>query len=126
MPEIKCEFGHTQCIGTDAWVATLTLDQMRYASEALGEKIKAAAEAPKRNVWRVCRGGFCEANYREDDYEKAADHLLRIYKEWFMLEAADWIEKPCGYLNFERDLPHITPERISQTEYDTEWFTAKP
>ena len=126
MPEIKCEYGHTQSIGTDAWVATLTLDQMRYACEAMGEKIKAAEEAPKRTVWRVCRGGFCEANHREEDYEKAADHLLRIYKERFMSEAADWIEKPRGYLNFERDLPHITPERVSQPEYDTEWFPAKP
>ena len=54
-----------------------------------------------------------------------SDHLLQIYKERFMSEAADWIEKPRGYLNFERDLPHITPESVSQIEYDTEWFPAK-
>lgn len=113
-------------VGTDQWVSTLTIDQMRYACETMGKKIKAIEDAPKRTVWRVCRGGLCEANYREDDYEKAADHLLRIYKERFMSEAADWIEKPRGYLNFERDLPHITPERVSQPEYDTEWFPAKP
>lgn len=123
MPEIKCQHGCSMSGGTDQWVATLTIDQMRYACETMDEKIKAAKEAPKRTVWR---GGFCEANYREDNYEKAADHLLQIYKERFMSEAADWIEKPRGYLNFERDLPHIKPESVSQPEYDTEWFPAKP
>ena len=126
MPEIKCHHGCSMSVGTDQWVATLTIDQMRYACEAMGEKIKAIEDSPKRTVWRVCRGGYCEANYREEDYEKAAEHLLRIYKERFMSEAADWLEKPRGYLNFERDLPHITPERVSQPEYDTEWFPAKP
>lgn len=32
------------------------------------------------------------------------------------------IKCPHGCLNFERDLPHITPEHVSQIEYDTEWF----
>lgn len=126
MPEIKCQHGCSLSMGTDQWVATLTIDQMRYAKEQMDKKIKAAEEAPKRTVWRVCRGGLCEANYREEDYEKAADHLIRIYKERFISEAADWLEKPRGYLNFERDLPHITPELVSQFEYDTEWFPAKP
>ena len=125
MPEIKCHHGCSMSVGTDEWVSTLTIDQIRYAKEQMDKKIKAAEEAPKRTVWRVCRGGLCEANYREDEYEKAADHLLQIYKERFMSEAADWIEKPRGYLNFERDLPHITPESVSQIEYDTEWFPAK-
>ena len=126
MPEIKCHHGCSMSVGTDEWVSTLTIDQIRYAKEQMDKKIKAAEEAPKRTVWRVCRGSLCEANYREDEYEKAADHLLQIYKERFMSEAADWIEKPRGYLNFERDLPHITPERVSQFEYETEWFPAKP
>ena len=126
MPEIKCHHGCSMSVGTDEWVSTLTIDQIRYAKEQMDKKIKAAEEAPKRTVWRVCRGGLCEANYREDEYEKAADHLLQIYKERFMSEAADWIEKPRGYLNFERELPHITPERVSQFEYNTEWFPAKP
>ena len=126
MPEIKCHHGCSMSVGTDEWVSTLTIDQIRYAKEQMDKKIKAAEEAPKRTVWRVCRGSLCEANYREDEYEKAADHLLQIYKERFMSEAAHWIEKPRGYLNFERELPHITPERVSQFEYNTEWFPAKP
>ena len=126
MPEIKCHHGCSMSVGTDEWVSTLTIDQIRYAKEQMDKKIKAAEEAPKRTVWRVCRGGLCEANSREDEYEKAADHLLQIFKERLKSDAADWIEKPRGYLNFERDLPHITPERVSQFEYETEWFPAKP
>ncbi|NWC09304.1 hypothetical protein HX776_10805 [Pseudomonas agarici] len=126
MPEIKCEFGHKQSIGTDAWVATLTLDQMRYARDQIAEKIKAAEAQPKRTVWRVSNGTFCEGSYREEEFEKAADHLLRIYKAKFMDEAPCWIEKPCGYLTFERQLPSLSPELVTQHEYDTEWFPAKP
>ncbi|WP_350404540.1 hypothetical protein ABCR88_11080 [Pseudomonas sp. W17] len=126
MPEIKCEYGHTQSIGTDAWVATLTLDQMRYARDQMAEKIKAAEAQPKRTVWRVSNGTICEGNYREEDFEKAVDHLLRIYKGEFMKAAPDWIEKPFGYLVFERQLPSLTPELVTQFEYDTEWFPAKP
>lgn len=126
MPEIKCHHGCSMSIGTDDWVKALTLDQMRYARDQMAEKIKAAEAQPKRTVWRVCHGGSCVANYQEDQYEKAADHLLQIYKERFMSEASDWVKKPWGYLNFERELPHITPELVTQLEYDTEWFPAKP
>lgn len=120
MPEINCHHGCSMSISTDLWIASLTIDQLRYTCKAMGQKIIVVEVAPKCTVWRVCRGGFCE-----EDYEKAAEHLLRIYKERFMSEAADWIDKPRGYLNFERDLTHITPERVSQLEYDTEWFPAK-
>ncbi|MCT8954574.1 hypothetical protein MN546_19215 [Pseudomonas lundensis] len=125
MPVIKCHHGCSLHVSTPEWVATLTIDQLRYAREAMDAKIKAVEESQKRTVWRVCRGGACEANYREDDFEKAADHLLRIFKSRFMREADDWIEKPYGYLYFERNLPRITPELVSQIEYDTEWFPAK-
>ncbi|WP_350403434.1 hypothetical protein ABCR88_21035 [Pseudomonas sp. W17] len=126
MPEIKCEYGHTQSIGTDAWVATLTLDQMRYARDQMAEKIKAAEAQPKRTVWRASNGTICEGNYREEDFEKAVDHLLRIYKGEFMKAAPDWIKKPFGYLVFERQLPSLAPELVTQFEYDTEWFPAEP
>ena len=126
MPEIKCEYGHTQSIGTDAWVATLTLDQMRNARDKMAEKIKAAEAQPKRTVWRVSNGTFCDGNYREEHFEQAVDHLLRIYKDEFMKVAPDWVEKPFGYLVFEQQLASITPELVTQLEYDTEWFPAKP
>ncbi|MCJ8207673.1 hypothetical protein [Pseudomonas sp. RGM2987] len=126
MPEIKCHHGCSMSIGTDDWVKTLTLDQMRYARDQMAEKIKAAEAQPKRTVWRVSNGIICEGNYREEEFEKAADHLLRIYKKKFMEEAPGWIEKPYGYLVFERQLPSLTPELVTQLEYDNEWFPAKP
>lgn len=126
MLEIKCHHGCSMSIGTDDWVKTLTLDQMRYARDQMADKIKAAEAQPKRIVWRVCRGSVCEANYQEDQYEKAADHLLRIFKAKFMDEAADYVKKPYGTETFRRELPSIEIERVTQFEYETEWFPAKP
>lgn len=126
MPEIKCAFGHKQSIGTHAWVSTLTLDQMRYARDQMAENISAAEAQPRRMVWRVCRGGVCKGNYREDQYEKAADHLLRIFKAKFMEEAADCVKKPYGTETLRRELPSIEIARVTQFEYDTEWFPVKP
>ncbi|MCM8742352.1 hypothetical protein [Pseudomonas koreensis] len=126
MPVIRCFHGHEQNVSTDEWVGVLTLDQLVYARDQIDQKIKAAHAQPKRTVWRVCNGSICEGNYREEDFEKAANHLLRIYKSKFMEEAQGWIEKPYGYLTFERQLPGITPELVTQFEYDTEWFPTKP
>ncbi|MBC2658611.1 hypothetical protein H7A76_24500 [Pseudomonas sp. MSSRFD41] len=125
MPEIKCEYGHTQSVGTDAWVATLTLDQLRYARDQMAKKIEAAEAQPKRCVWRVCRGGIAEGNYREEDFEKAAEHLLRIFRERFISEAKAFIGQPYNTLRFEREVPHMSVDLVSQFEYDTEWFPAK-
>lgn len=126
MPVIKCYLGHEQHVSTDDWVAALTLDQLIYARDQMDQKIKAAQAQPKRTVWRVSNGITCDGNYREEDFEKAADHLLRIYKGEFMKLAQEWIEKPFGYLVFERQLPSLTPELVTQFEYDKEWFPAQP
>ena len=126
MPEIKCEYGHTQSIGTDAWVATLTLDQMRYARDQMAEKIKASEESPKLTVWLVSNGSINEGCYREEHYDAAAEHLLRIYKERFIKEAMHFNEKPFSVYTFTQVVPSITPIRVTQLEYDTEWFPTKP
>ncbi|VVN74708.1 hypothetical protein [Pseudomonas fluorescens] len=126
MPVVKCFHGHEQHVSTDDWVAALTMDQLRYARDLMDEKIKAAEAQPKRVVWRVCCGGLCLANYQEDQYEKAADHLLRIFKESFMEEAPDYVKKPYGTETFRRTVPSIEIERVTQFEYDTEWFPEKP
>lgn len=126
MPEIKCDHGHSVHVSTPDWIAKLTLDQMRRAVELMGEKITAAEAQPKRVIWRVCCGGVALGNYREDQYDKAADHLLRIYKESFLEEAADYVKKPYGTETFRRSLPSMEIERVTQFEYDTEWFPAKP
>jgi hypothetical protein len=113
-------------VGTTEWIATLTLDQLRFARSEADAKIKAAEAQPKRTVWRVCLSGYCDGNYREDEYEKAADHLVRIFKEKFMKEAAGFVEAPYGTGIFERQLPSISAERVTQFEYETEWFPEKP
>lgn len=126
MPEIKCEHGHTMRVGTTEWISTLTLDQLRFAREQADAIIKAAEAQPKRTIWRVCQGGSVLGNYPEEHYEKAADQFLRIFKAKFMKEAAGYIEKPYGTLTFQRELPSIDIERVTQLEYETEWFPEKP
>ncbi|MCY1294948.1 hypothetical protein D9M69_600440 [compost metagenome] len=125
MPEFKCEHGHTIHVGTDAWIATLNLDQLRYAREKADEIIKKAEEAPRRTVWLVAMSGWNEGWYREDEYEKAADHLLRIFKDRFTQEAKDFLEEPFGASRFADEIPRIIPFRCTQHEYDTEWFPQK-
>lgn len=122
MPEIKCAHGHATHVSTEEWIGLLTLDQMRYARDQMAEKIKAAEQQPKRIVWRVAIGGWVDGNYREEDFEKAADHLLRIFKDRFMREAKDFIGEPYGTFQFAREIPHIAVELVSQFEYETEWF----
>jgi hypothetical protein len=98
---------------------------MRYARDQMAEKIKAAEAEPKRTVWRVSNGSYCVGNYREEDYGKAADHLLRIYKDELIKLAPHWLEKPFGTLVFDRRVPSLAPELVTQYEYDNEWFPAK-
>jgi hypothetical protein len=123
MPEIKCEYGHVQRISTNDWVAQLTLDQLRYARQQMDEKIKKAEESPRRTVWCVDDGICIDAFYREEDYEKAAEHLLRIYKEVFIREAKDF--KRGSVHEFNKSVPSISPQRVTQLEYDNEYFPAK-
>lgn len=126
MPEIKCEYGHTQSIGTDAWVSTLTLDQLRYARQQMTEKIDKAEQGPRRTVWLVDDGITVDGFYREEAYADAAEHLLRIYKDAFLREAKDFSGGPGSVHDFRQSIPHIEPRRVTQFEYDAEWFPAKP
>jgi len=43
-----------------------------------------------------------------------------------MEEAVDYVQKPYGTETFRRELPSIEIARVTQFEYDTEWFPAKP
>lgn len=122
MARATCDYGHEAQLSTTDWVAQMDVDQKRFALGLLEKEIKKIDEAPKRTVWRVCIGGACEGNYREEEYEKAADHLLRIFKDRFMEEARDFLAKPYGWMRFTEELPHVTPERVSQIEYETVWF----
>lgn len=122
MPEITCDHGHTIHIGTDQWLSTLTLDQMKYARSAADERIKAAQAQPKRTVWLVGEARFNVAWYREDEYEKAVDHMLQLYKESFMREATDFAQSPYDVHIFEGSMIRVTPRRVTQLEYETEYF----
>jgi hypothetical protein len=126
MPKIKCDYGHIQTIGTDEWLTQLTLDQLKYARDEADKIIKKAKEAPRRTVWQVVIDDcIIEAIYREEDHRKASDHLLRIYGEKFAEEAAHFNESPCSAYVFNKQLPKIVIERVTQFEYDTEYFPAK-
>jgi len=125
MPEIKCEYGHTQRIGTDDWIKQLSLDQLRYARQQMNDKIAMAEQAPRRTVWCVDGGITVDAWYREDEYEKAADHFLRIFKERFIEEAKAFKGGPGSIHDFRQSIPSLEPTRVTQLEYDTEYFPAK-
>lgn len=122
MPEIKCEYGHVASVGSDEWLSTLTLDQLRYAREKADEKIKKAEESPRRTVWLVSICGWNDGWYREDDYEKAAEHLLRVFRDKFVQAAKDFLDQPYARSQFTEETPRIIPFRCTQHEYETEWF----
>ncbi|TWC27652.1 MULTISPECIES: hypothetical protein [unclassified Pseudomonas] len=125
MPEIKCEYGHTLRISTDEWVSQLSLEQLRYARQQMAEKIDKAEQGPRRTVWLVDDGISVAGFYREDAFAEAADHLLRIYKDVFLREAKDFGGSPGSVHEFKQSIPHIEPRRVTQFEYDTEWFPTK-
>lgn len=89
------------------------------------EKIKEAEAQPKRVVWLIVSGSLIDKYFREEDYEKAAGHFLSIFKEKFVEEAQAFINHHFGTLRFEREIPRVSPELVTQLEYETEWFPAK-
>ena len=42
-----------------------------------------------------------------------------------MEEAADYVAKPYGTETFRQRLPSIEIERVTQFEYDAEWFPSE-
>ncbi|MCV9917753.1 hypothetical protein OIU19_03025 [Pseudomonas sp. BT-42-2] len=125
MPEIKCDYGHTQRIGTDEWISQMSLDQIRYAHQQMAEKIQKVETGPRRTVWLVDDGITIAGFYREEAAEEAADHLLQIFKEVFLREVKDFTGAHGSIHEFKQSLPHIEPRRVTQFEYDNEWFPAK-
>lgn len=125
MPELKCEYGHTMRIGTDEWISQLSLDQLRYARQQMADKIDKAEQGPRRTVWLVDDGITIDGFYREEAFADAADHLLRIYKDVFVREAKDFGGGAGSVHEFKQSIPHIEPRRVTQFEYDTEWFPTK-
>jgi hypothetical protein len=122
MPVIKCFLGHEQHVSTDDWVAALTMDQLIYARDQMDQIIKNAQAQSRRTVWLI-DDGICVAGfYREEAYADAADHLIRIYKDVFVREAKHFNGSPGSVHEFKQSMPRIEPRRVTQFEYDTEWF----
>ena len=126
MPEIKCHQGHTMSVGTTEWLSTLTLDQLVFARDHADQKIKAARQEPMRTVWVVNNGVVNVCWFRDTEASLAADYLLKIFKEKFVAEAEKFTTKPYGTSRLPERIPHIYAEQVTQFEYDTEWFPAKP
>lgn len=126
MPEIKCEYDHVQSVGVHEWISQMSLDQLRYARQQMADKIEAAEQGPRRTVWLVDDGITIDGFYREEAHAEAAEHLLRIYKDVFLREAKDFSGGPGSAHDFKQSIPHIEPRRVTQFEYDNEWFPAKP
>ena len=125
MPELQCAYGHTLRIGTDEWINQLSLDQLRYARQQMAERIDKAEQGPRRTVWLVDDGITVAAFYREEAYSDAAEHLLRIYKDVFLQAVKEFSGRPGSVHEFKESTPHIEPRRVTQLEYETEWFPAK-
>lgn len=55
MPEIKCEYGHTQSIGTDAWVPAGTKQPLAVsaASRRTDSRKSEVARRSRRRAWLV-------------------------------------------------------------------------
>ncbi|OAI84923.1 hypothetical protein [Pseudomonas putida] len=125
MPEIKCDYGHTLRIGTDEWISKMSLDQIRYAHQKMTETIEKAEQAPRKTVWLVDDGVTIAGFYREESAAEAADHLMRIFKEVFLREVRDFSGAHGSIHELKQSMPHIEPRRVTQFEYDHEWFPAK-
>lgn len=125
MPEIKCSHGHSTQVSTVEWLEMLDLDQLRHARGLADQIIKKAEAGPRRTVWIVTMGGWNDGWYREEEYEKAADHLLRVFKEKFIQEAKDFVSEPYRRSIFADEIPRIAPFRVTQYEYENVWFPAK-
>ena len=61
MPEIKYHHSCAMSVGTDQWVATLTVNQMRCAHDQMAEKTKAADESPNARFGGCAAGVFARS-----------------------------------------------------------------
>ena len=100
----------------------LKLCQMIELRRQADEIIKKAEAEPRRIVWRVSDGIYVINNFRTEDFAKASDLLLTIYKEKFDENAADFIKNGGRIRDFNDECPSVFPEFVTQLEYENEWF----
>ncbi|MEK0228506.1 hypothetical protein WMC70_10865 [Klebsiella variicola] len=94
-------------------IRTFDLDRLRSLREFVGDLIARKEEEPRRTVWRVCCGGICYENFREDEYLKAAEFLLKKARE---IDADAFSDRSDRRLE-------IISRRVIESEYEG-WFDA--
>ncbi|WP_035607515.1 hypothetical protein [Edwardsiella tarda] len=62
-------------------VINFDLDQLRSLQNFVVELISRKEDEPRKTVWRVCSGGVCYGNFREEEYLKAVALLLEMAKK---------------------------------------------
>ena len=100
----------------EKYLSTLTLDQLNYCKQKASELIDKAAQQEKKYVWLISDGMCNIAWFKEEDYEKACNRFLEVFKErfpdraWRLLSSRIAIPY-CG-------IPVLRVERVTQMEYD--------
>lgn len=98
--------------GTQAFLDRLDLDQLRFARDAVDERINAKIEEEKRTVWRVCDRVMCRGNFREENYLGAVA---------FMAEEAIRLNSEAGSKRPRELELRLVAERVVDSEYE-EYF----
>ncbi|TJZ75596.1 hypothetical protein [Chitiniphilus eburneus] len=112
-------------MSTKEFLDSLTYDQLVFCHEEAGKLIAIQRQKAQAIVYCVTDGITNDGWYRASEYEKAAEHLLRIYKDRFVEVAARFNERPCGTQYFEEQLPSIEVRFIHEADWK-EWFPDHP
>ena len=107
----------------EKYLSTLTLDQLNYCKQKASELIDKAAQQEKKYVWLISElipDGMCNiAWFKEEDYEKACNRFLEVFKERFPVKAR--CLSSSRFAPSYCDIPVLRVERVTQMEYD-EYF----
>lgn len=97
----------------EKYLSTLTLDQLNYCKQKASELIDKAAQQEKKYVWLISDGMCNIAWFKEEDYEKACNRFLEVFKARCLLSSR-FAPSYC-------DIPVLCIESVTQMEYD-EYF----
>ena len=103
----------------EKYLSTLTLDQLNYCKQKASELIDKAAQQEKKYVWIISDGMCNIAWFKEEDYEKACNRFLEVFKERFPDKARCLLSS--RFAPSYCDIPVLRVERVTQMEYD-EYF----
>lgn len=90
-------------------IRTYDLEQLRSLEEFIQELITEKQNQIKRTVWRVSDSfGFVHKNFREEEYQKAADYVPEVARK---------IDSQPDLSPREREI-RIIGERFPESEYE--------